>query len=87
MTDLEKKLNKIYNYTDLIHSENLLILSIIGSLLRESDKSEIEKCIKTYIQQRENIRKGIYEDDVEITQWYKQGVVLKYILFMNAMNK
>ena len=54
MTDLEKKLNKIYNYTDLIHSENLLILSIIGSLLRESDKPEIEKCIKTYIQQREN---------------------------------
>ena len=46
MTDLEKKLNKIYNYADLIHSENLLILSIIGSLLRESDKSEIEKCIK-----------------------------------------
>lgn len=87
MTDLEKKLNKIYNYADLIHSENLLILSIIGSLLRESDKPEIEKCIKTYIQQRENIRKGIYEDDVEITQWYKQGVVLKYILFMNAMNK
>lgn len=58
MTDLEKKLNKIYNYADLIHSENLLILSIIGSLLRESDKPEIEKCIKTYIQQRENIRKG-----------------------------
>lgn len=87
MTDLEKKLNKIYNYADLIHSENLLILSIIGSLLRESDKPEIEKCIKTYIQQRENIQKGVYEDDVEITQWYKQGMVLKYILFMNAMNK
>lgn len=70
MTDLEKKLNKIYNYADLIHSENLLILSIIGSLLRlrESDKPEIEKCIKTYIQQRENIQKGLYEDDVEITQ-------------------
>lgn len=68
MTDLEKKLNKIYNYADLIHSENLLILSIIGSLLRESDKPEIEKCIKTYIQQRENIRKGIYEDNISITQ-------------------
>lgn len=87
MTDLEKKLNKIYNYADLIHSENLLILSIIGSLLRESDKPEIEKCVKSYIQQRENIQNGMYEDDVEITQWYKQGVVLKYILFMNAMNK
>ena len=68
MTDLEKKLNKIYNYDDLIHSENLLILSIIGSLLRESDKPEIEKCVKSYIQQRENIQKGVYEDDVEITQ-------------------
>ena len=68
MTDLEKKLNKIYNYADLIYSENLLILSIIGSLLRESDKPEIEKRIKTYIQQRENIQKGVYEDDVEITQ-------------------
>lgn len=68
MTDLEKKLNKIYNYADLIHSENLLILSIIGSLLRDSDKPEIEKCIKAYIQQRENIQKGLYEDDVEITQ-------------------
>ena len=45
MTDLEKKLNKIYNYADLIHSENLLILSIIGSLLRETDKPEIEECI------------------------------------------
>lgn len=53
--------------TDLIHSENLLILSIIGSLLRESDKPEIEKCIKTYIQQRDNIQNGMYEDDVEIT--------------------
>ena len=68
MTDLEKKLNKIYNYTDLIHSENLLILSIIGSLLREVDKPEIEKCIKTYIQQRENIQNGMYEDDISITQ-------------------
>lgn len=87
MTDLEKKLNKIYNYADLIHSENLLILSIIGSLLRESDKPEIEKCIKTYIQQRENIQKGVYEDDISITQWYKQSVVFKYILFMNVMNK
>ena len=56
MTDLKKKLNKIYNYADLIHSENLLILSIIGSLLREVDKPEIEKCIKDYIQQRENIQ-------------------------------
>ena len=56
-----KKLNKIYNYADLIHSENLLILSIIGSLLRESDKPEIEKCIKAYIQQRENIQKGKFE--------------------------
>lgn len=87
MTDLEKKLNKIYNYADLIHSENLLILSIIGSLLRESDKPEIEKCIKTYIQQKENIQKGVYEDDISITQWYKQSVVFKYILFMNVMNK
>ena len=68
MTDLEKKLNKIYNYSDLIHSENLLILSIIGSLLKEVDKPEIEKCIKDYIQQRENIQKGIYEDDIKITQ-------------------
>lgn len=68
MTDSEKKLNKIYNYADLIHAENLLILSIIGSLLRESDKPEIEQCIKTYIQQRENIQKGLYEDDVDITQ-------------------
>lgn len=86
MTDLEKKLNKIYNYADLIHSENLLILSIIGSLLRESDKSEIEKCIKTYIQQRENIQKGVYEDDVSITQWYKQGVVFK-IYFIYECNE
>ena len=68
MTDLEKKLNKIYNYADLIHSENLLILSIIGSLLREQDKPDVEKCIKGYIQQRENIQKGLYEDDVKITQ-------------------
>ena len=68
MTDSEKKLNKIYNYADLIHSENLLILSIIGSLLRESDKPEIEKRIKTYIQQRENIQNGLYEDDISITQ-------------------
>lgn len=61
MNDLEKKkLNKIYNYADLIHSENLLILSIIGSLLRESDKPEIEKCIKAYIQQRERIFKKEY---------------------------
>ena len=68
MTNLDKKLNKIYNYADLIHSVNLLVLSIIGYLLRESDKPEIEKCIKNYIQQRENIQKGVYEDDVEITQ-------------------
>nr|WP_297940201.1 hypothetical protein [uncultured Lachnoclostridium sp.] len=68
MTDLEKKINRIYNYADLIHSENLLILSIIGSLLRESDKPEVEKCIKGFIQQRENIQKGIFEDDVNITQ-------------------
>ena len=68
MTDLEKKLNKIYNYVDLIHSENLLILSIIGYLLRESDKPEIEKCIKTYIQQRENIQNGMPEGDVELQQ-------------------
>lgn len=46
MTDLEKKLNKIYNYADLIYSENLLILSIIGSLLRESDKPEIENVLR-----------------------------------------
>lgn len=68
MTDLEKKLNKIYNYADLIHSENLLILSIIGSLLREQDKPDVEKCIKGYIQQRENIQKGLYDDEVSITQ-------------------
>lgn len=68
MTDLEKRINRIYNYADLIHSENLLILSILGSLLREQDKPEIEKCIKGYIQQRENIQKGLYEDDVKITQ-------------------
>lgn len=86
MNDLEKKLNKIYNYADLIHSENLLILSIIGSLLRESDKPEIEKCIKTYIQRRENIQKGVYEDDVEITQWYKQDVVFK-IYFIYECNE
>ena len=68
MNYFEKKLNTIYKYAVLIHSENLLLLSIIGSLLRESDKPEIEKCIKTYIQQRENIQKRVYEDDVEITQ-------------------
>ena len=62
------ELNKIYNYADLIHSENLLILSIIGSLLREVNKPEIEKCIKAYIQQRENIQEGLYEDDISITQ-------------------
>ena len=68
MTDLEKRINRIYNYADLIHSENLLILSIIGSLLREQDKPEVEKGIKGFIQQRENIQKGIFEDDVDITQ-------------------
>lgn len=68
MTDLEKKINKIYNYADLIHSENLLILSIIGSLLRESDKPDVEKCIKGFIQRRENIQKGLFEDDIDITQ-------------------
>ena len=68
MTDLEKKLNKIYNYADLTHTENILILTILSSLLNEEIKLDIEKCIKTYIQQRENIQKGLYEDDVEITQ-------------------
>lgn len=68
MTDLEKRINRIYNYCDLIHSENLLVLSILGSLLREQDKPEIEKCIKGYIQQRENIQKGLYEDEVLMTQ-------------------
>lgn len=68
MTDLEKKLNKIYNYADLIHTENILILTILSSLLNEEIKPDIEKCIKTYIQQRENIQKGLYEDDIEITQ-------------------
>lgn len=55
MTDLEKRINRIYNYADLIHSENLLILSILGSLLREQDKPEIEKCIKGYIQHTKGI--------------------------------
>mgnify|MGYP003194089439 CR=1 FL=1 len=68
MTDLEKKLNKIYNYADLIHTENILMLSILSSLLNEETKSDIEKCIKRYIQQRENILSGLYEDDVDITQ-------------------
>lgn len=68
MTDLEKKLNKIYNYADLIHVENILILTILSSLLNEEIKSDIEKCIKRYTQQRENILSGLYEDDVEITQ-------------------
>jgi hypothetical protein len=68
MTDLEKKLNKIYNYADLIHTENILMLSILSSLLNEETKSDIEKCIKRYIQQRENILSGLYEDDVNITQ-------------------
>ena len=75
MTDLEKKLNKIYNYADLIHSENLLILSIIGSLLREADKQEIHKCIKTYIQMLR-----LHNNTSKM--WF-----LKYILFMNVMNK
>ena len=68
MTDLEKKLNKIYNYADLIHTENILMLSILSSLLNEETKSDIEKCIKRYIQQREYILSGLYEDDVNITQ-------------------
>ena len=68
MTDLEKKLNKIYNYADLIHTENILMLSILSSLLNEETKSDIEKSIKRYIQQRENILSGLYEDDVDITQ-------------------
>ena len=68
MTDLEKKLNKIYNYADLIHTENILMLTILSSLLNEEIKSDIEKCIKRYIQQRENILNGLYEDDVDITQ-------------------
>ncbi|MFR0829783.1 MAG: hypothetical protein ACLSGM_00485 [Thomasclavelia sp.] len=68
MTDLEKKLNKIYNYADLIHTENILMLTILSSLLNEEIKSHIEKCIKRYIQQRENILSGLYEDDVDITQ-------------------
>ena len=68
MTDLEKKLNKIYNYADLIHTENILMLSILSSLLNEETKSDIEKYIKRYIQQRENILSGLYEDDVNITQ-------------------
>mgnify|MGYP004661961383 CR=1 FL=1 len=68
MTDLEKKLNKIYNYADLIHVANILILTILSSLLNEEIKSDIEKCIKRYTQQRENILSGLYEDDVEITQ-------------------
>lgn len=68
MTDLEKKLNKIYNYADLIHTENILMLSILSSLLNEETKSDIEKCTKRYIQQRENILSGLYEDDVDITQ-------------------
>ena len=68
MTDLEKKLNKIYNYADLIHTENILMLTILNSLLNEEVKSGIEKCIKRYIQQRENILSGLYEDDVNITQ-------------------
>lgn len=68
MTDLEKKLNKIYNYADLIHTENILMLSILSSLLNEETKSDIEKCIKRNIQQRENILSGLYEDDVDITQ-------------------
>jgi hypothetical protein len=68
MTDLEKKLNKIYNYADLIHTENILMLTILSSLLNEEIKSHIEKCIKRYIQQRKNILSGLYEDDVDITQ-------------------
>lgn len=68
MTDLEKKLNKIYNYADLIHTENILMLTILNSLLNEEVKSDIEKCIKRYIQQKENILSGLYEDDVNITQ-------------------
>ena len=59
MTDLEKKLNKIYNYADLIHSENILILSIIGSLLRESDKPDIENVLKL-IFSKERIYKKEY---------------------------
>lgn len=68
MTDSEKKLNKIYNYADLIHTENILMLTILSSLLDKEIKSDIEKCIKRYIQQRENILSGLYEDDVDITQ-------------------
>lgn len=68
MTDLEKKLNKIYNYADLIHTENILMLTILSSLLNEEGKSDIEKCIKRYIQQKENILSGLYEDDINITQ-------------------
>lgn len=48
MTGLEKKLNKIYNYADLTHTENILILTILSSLSNEEIKSDIEKCIKTY---------------------------------------
>ena len=44
------------------------MLSILSSLLNEETKSDIEKCIKRYIQQRENILSGLYEDDVNITQ-------------------
>ena len=51
-----------------INKENILMLTILSSLLNEEIKSHIEKCIKRYIQQRENILSGLYEDDVDITQ-------------------
>ena len=69
MTDLEKKLNKIYNYADLIHTENILMLTILSSLLNEEVKSDIEKCIKRYIQQRENILSGFNHNKFHISRY------------------
>lgn len=53
MTDLEKKLNKIYNYADLIHTENILMLWCLWlSCSTYNLKSKFTPNLFTYI--REN---------------------------------
>ena len=67
MDTIEKKLNQILNLLNLVHSENMFVLSLITScIVSDKDKIALQEYIEECQKQKMTIISGMYEDEIKI---------------------